>query len=368
MRRAFSMIELVLGMAVASLTMLAIASSLMLSAKALPTARGSTGATTLGSLPAQELLDDLRVATAVSEAAARSVTLTVADRTGDGEAETIRYAWSGVAGQPLTRSINGGAEEVVTAGVYGLALDYSKEATVTNTQVPTAMTSGTVLMAQFAGWSGITSTTATLGVTSATWASEAFTIDRVSLPATVTAVRLTRVDLMMKQGLLSTSGATVTIHPRRAAGAVQPAASAIGVGGTVLPAILGASAGMVPVALVGVTLPDPTVLNYCVVVKGLGIGASCEVVYDTSSSAPVDSTVFQMSANGGSTWTPSTNTNRNDLRFALYGEYDWTASVAQSSTSYALRSATVRLQTGQDSGSASVASVVALNKPPIPGP
>ena len=52
------------------------------------------------------------------------MTFTVADRTGDSAADTIRYAWSGVAGDPLTRQINAGTAVTVAANVQSLQLSY----------------------------------------------------------------------------------------------------------------------------------------------------------------------------------------------------------------------------------------------------
>ncbi|MFN0132186.1 MAG: PilW family protein [Phycisphaerales bacterium] len=368
MRRGFSLIELVLGMAIASIAMVAIGSVFVLSAKALPTARGSTSASSQTSLAVQELLDDLRMATAVSEATGTAVTLTVPDRTGDNTPETVRYAWSGVAGGPLTRAMNGGAETVLVPTAYGMSLEYSREPVSVNVTIPTPMTSGTVLMAEFTGWSGVTHAQVLLGVSTSTWGSQAFTINRVTLPATTTAVRLTRVDLRLKRNTRSTSNSTVNIHQRASLFNAEPGTTPIGTGGVVLPASLGASAAMMTVPLTGVSLPIPAVLSYCIVMKGLGSQASCDLAYYNANAAPTDLTVFLSTGNSGNTWTPSNNTHRNDAPFAVYGEYDWTGSNVQTTTTYLLRSATVKLQTGRDAGSALVSSVVSLNKPGIPGP
>jgi hypothetical protein len=61
---------------------------------------------------------DLEFALAFSEQTATAMTFTVPDRDGDLLAETIRYAWSGTPGDPLTRQINEGAVATMLEDVH----------------------------------------------------------------------------------------------------------------------------------------------------------------------------------------------------------------------------------------------------------
>ncbi|MDD4889666.1 MAG: hypothetical protein PHU85_07020, partial [Phycisphaerae bacterium] len=72
----------------------------------------------------QMLTTDLSLATSFTERTDRAVTMTVPDRTGDSQPETIRYAWSGVAGDPLTRQINGGPVVTIGPACYQFNLSY----------------------------------------------------------------------------------------------------------------------------------------------------------------------------------------------------------------------------------------------------
>ena len=128
-RRAYTLIELVASMAGAAALMGGISSTMFIALRA------SNPATTpapamlqaLGRLA--DMAAELQYAQAISESTAIAVTVTVPDRSDAGTApETIRYAWSGTAGAPLTRSFNGGAAESVIPSVESLALQYSPSA------------------------------------------------------------------------------------------------------------------------------------------------------------------------------------------------------------------------------------------------
>ncbi len=76
----------------------------------------------------KEVLDritrDLSESLAFSERSSRVVSFTVPDRDGDSIPETIRYAWSGAAGDPLTLEHNGGPAQTIAEGVQRFNLAY----------------------------------------------------------------------------------------------------------------------------------------------------------------------------------------------------------------------------------------------------
>src|SRR5215468_2376022 len=108
-RQGFTLAELAVGIAVVSVIIVAIGSVVMVAAKALPTAPGPTETTVTSNSAMDRIASELRYATSITEATPTSVAFTVADRDGDGQPETIRYAWSGASGAPLTREYNGSA-------------------------------------------------------------------------------------------------------------------------------------------------------------------------------------------------------------------------------------------------------------------
>lgn len=125
--------ELMVSAAVAAVIMAGLASAMLLASHALPDSNGPFATALEGSRVAEEIAEDLRYALSFTEQSATAVTFTVADRTGDSLAETIRYAWSGTPGDSLTRQYNGGTAVTIADNVEQFALthgaDFSIDAT-----------------------------------------------------------------------------------------------------------------------------------------------------------------------------------------------------------------------------------------------
>jgi prepilin-type N-terminal cleavage/methylation domain-containing protein len=125
-RRGLTLIELVMSLLVFAILMVAVEASLVASTKAIPDPKSVTSTLSSGAAGVNRLTGELAYALTVTEMSANAITFTVPDRNGDGTPETIRYAWSGVAGDPLTRQFNGGNVEAVVPSVQTLALQYDK--------------------------------------------------------------------------------------------------------------------------------------------------------------------------------------------------------------------------------------------------
>jgi hypothetical protein len=115
---------MLVSLAASSVLVGGVASAVFVATQAVVAPSGPTGAAAASASRAAELLAELHFAATVTERTATSVTVTVADRTGDGLAETVRYAWSGTAGDPLTRQYNGGTVAVFAADVHRFSLSY----------------------------------------------------------------------------------------------------------------------------------------------------------------------------------------------------------------------------------------------------
>jgi hypothetical protein len=111
--------------------MLAIAAAAALLAGMASTMGVAVRASNPKNTPAAELLEtaacladiaaDFQFATSITELTTAAVTITVPDRNADLAQETIRYAWAG-AGQPLTRSYNGGGAAALVSPVQSWTL------------------------------------------------------------------------------------------------------------------------------------------------------------------------------------------------------------------------------------------------------
>lgn len=118
--RAYSLIELTVSLAIVSILVTAIGSLIILASKAIPRDDGVFAASLGGAVLAEELIDDAAFALAFKQVSKTALEFTLADRTGDAAAETVRYAWSGTPGHPLTRTINGSSPIVVLPDVRAL--------------------------------------------------------------------------------------------------------------------------------------------------------------------------------------------------------------------------------------------------------
>ena len=127
-RRAFTLVELMLSLAVMTVLMGGMASAMLLATRAVPDRRTPLLAAAEGYHAAEQLTSELYAAEAFTTTAATTVDFTVADRNDvDTADETIRYSWSGVAGGALTREYNGGTAVAVVDDVYEFDLQYGTQ-------------------------------------------------------------------------------------------------------------------------------------------------------------------------------------------------------------------------------------------------
>ena len=124
--RGFTLVEMTVSLAVLSILLVAIGSAVMLAAKTLPQESDPSRETTWAVMSVEDIATELQYALAFTERSATAVEFAVADRDSDGSRETIRYAWSGTAGDPLTREYNGASAVTVVDGVREFELLYDK--------------------------------------------------------------------------------------------------------------------------------------------------------------------------------------------------------------------------------------------------
>jgi hypothetical protein len=90
-----------------------------------------------GTKAAFDLVDEIRHAVHVVDYGATFIEYVTDDRNGDAVEDTIRYEWSGSAGDPLTRSFNRSAPASVMDDVHEFQLDYTIETASHDLQVLT---------------------------------------------------------------------------------------------------------------------------------------------------------------------------------------------------------------------------------------
>jgi prepilin-type N-terminal cleavage/methylation domain-containing protein len=148
--RGFTLVELVLSMAIMSMLIAGLASAILIATQALPSNDNPAHATVEGAEIADLIAEELQSALWVRERTATSVEFAVPDRDANGSAERVRYAWSGVAGDPLTRQYNGGSVVDVVGSVQEFNLVYDLRA-VAEQYPGVAVESAEVLWSAYTG-------------------------------------------------------------------------------------------------------------------------------------------------------------------------------------------------------------------------
>jgi Tfp pilus assembly protein PilW len=128
-RRGFTLVELVVSMLGASVLMCGLGSSMFIALKATDTSSTPSWAVLQGNAQLDDIAADLKYAQTITEQTATAVTVTAPDRNTDSNPETIRYAWSGTPGDPLTREYNGGTASNAMEDVYAFDILYYQPAT-----------------------------------------------------------------------------------------------------------------------------------------------------------------------------------------------------------------------------------------------
>lgn len=130
-RAGFTFVELLVSILASSILLVGLNAALFVSLKASDTSLTPVRATNEGLGLLAEISADLQFAIGVTEATATSISIVVPDRDADSYPETIRYAWSGTIGAPLTRTFNSGAETEIVDDVHSLYFTYLKTGSLT---------------------------------------------------------------------------------------------------------------------------------------------------------------------------------------------------------------------------------------------
>jgi hypothetical protein len=118
----FTLIEIIVELVSSTVLVAGLSSAIYISSQALDLDSSTSRQSTIASEVLGEVTADLALARSFSERTATAVTFAVPDRDGDLEPETIRYAWSGTPGDPLTYQYNGGTELTIATDVQSLDL------------------------------------------------------------------------------------------------------------------------------------------------------------------------------------------------------------------------------------------------------
>lgn len=123
-KAAYTLVELMISMSLATLLIAGLSSSLFIATAAFDISRSTSLQRARAADVTSEIIADLNLAMSFSERTATAITFTVPDRDDDEISETIRYAWSGEAGDPLTVEYNGSPETVIADDVHRFSFTF----------------------------------------------------------------------------------------------------------------------------------------------------------------------------------------------------------------------------------------------------
>ena len=345
--RGLTLLEMVVTLAITSLIVAGIGSVMMIAGKALPQDAGAARQVADAGRVADRIASELRYAVSFSEWTGSAVTFTVADRDNDAVPETIRYAWSGTPGDPLTRRYNGGNAIVVLDNVRQFTLGYDLRSTSEQVE-GTPVESNELVLAGYP----TANSPADFSINSTNWIGQFF---QPALPPNVSSWRVTRVMfLAMARG--GQSGQTL-VQLRPADASQLPAE-------TVLEQVPLDEINLSPdfyewqdIPFAGVSGLSPGD-GLCLVLQWVVDKHSAKIQYDTAGSDRLVTT------DGGISWV---NNGAQSMVYYVFGTYMMPGPM-QTITKQYLTGVRIILQADDATASALETAVAVLNVPQVSGP
>lgn len=122
--RGYTMIELVVSLSIMSVLMGSMVLTIWVAAGSIDDVSSPVARITSANDVLEEITSELGLALTFNERTPHSVSFTVPDRDDDGLRETVRYAWSGVPGDPVSREYNGHRPVAIVEDVHHFDLTY----------------------------------------------------------------------------------------------------------------------------------------------------------------------------------------------------------------------------------------------------
>jgi len=190
--RGFTIMEMIVSVAITMILAIAVGSVIMLSARVMPRAKANTVARTeeAAARVLEQIAADVSHAIEIPHLSKYSMVLHVPDRDNDGNVEVIAYEWGGSTGDPLSRSVNGGVPVLLldSADWFNFSGDTF---TRTTTAEGAATSTGEILLASYTG-----SAPTQEPVQSNNWPALTFPI---TLPDGATRYSVSRIDLYVSR-------------------------------------------------------------------------------------------------------------------------------------------------------------------------
>lgn len=365
MSRGFTLVEMMISLSITSLLFVAMGSTVLVAARAMPEPRGPLTAMHASSSALDVLSRDLALAGTILEASATHIEVKMPDLDADNVGDIIRYEWSGTAGDPLTRRVGAGAPVTLVEDVRAFSLSYATRDETRVWDEDQTTRSGEMLLAYFTSFPALAlPSNQVQNVDTSRWLAQRFVIDQVALPANTTAVGFTRVELTVRRA--AGGGAfEVSMHRPVSSGSSDPASSSLG-------SVLSRPWSSMPSTFTPTTFTFAEDVRYegrgtlfFIVTKGTAAN-SADVRYFNATLASISETYARLTSDGGATWTPTLSMHTNCAPFAIYGYYETTETVNMSETKRYVRRIGVQLRAGEFERTRLDTSVAVMNEPELP--
>jgi len=284
-RKGMTLIELVVSASILSILAGAVGSTILIATRAAQVSAGAASEWPDATEAIDQIRADLEVAIGFTERTDTAATFTVPDRNGDGAPETLRYAWSEIAGDPLLYQYNGGSPRTIARNVYDFNLSYLLR-TVAGTCSPSgAQEQESEEMAQYF---------------------------HPTLPTNTISWKITRVEFRAKTK--AQPSGTLAVQIARADASQKPTTEVLDAV-EVPESALSPSYDWYEVGFTVVSELAPS-QGYCLVIKGITDSAGT-VQWERNGSPMTPNTHWMTSDNGGGSWSDPVESQ--DMRFYVYG-------------------------------------------------
>lgn len=287
-RRGLTLIEMVISLSMLTVILAGSISLVLIAARAMSNESSNVGADAVAARSAaDQIIDDLKTATAITEQTRTAIKMTVPDRDGDGLADTIRYAWSGTTGAPLTRQFNARTAATLATNVNAFSFTYLSK---TAGKPPPVEGPSQTLLLHLAS-----SNTMDTDLSSAKGVAGYF---KPTLAAKAVKWKISKIDLQTERDLLSTG--TVTVALKYADANKKPTGATLQSATVAIVDLLGSS------NWTSVTFNTPADLDISqsvcfTVTASVLLGNGGRIRYDNANTDA--STVMMITSDSGATWT-----------------------------------------------------------------
>lgn len=343
-RVGYSLVELIISLSIISLLVGGISAAMVVASRSQEQARGPAQDLRNAALATRQLADELGTALNINQAGPKGITFTTPDRNGDGTPEVVRYQWSGILGDPLTRVGLSPVQPQATLldDVRDFSLVYDTINT-TEAAVPTE----TPLAGKMA-----TSDLAAGALGNTEWISQSFV---PSLPADAIGWRIRRVVLKLRH--YNAANGQMTIQVRLAGSDGRPTSVVLD-SMTCPESDLGTSYEVRSFSLSGARQIHPDE-NICIVVAG-NVDYAAQFLYEDGFD-PFFKGRLSATSNSGGWWTIYSG---KVLVFEVHGEI---VTESGSAGVPVVRVVRVRLRAGDDTHAVIETGIPTLNRPVLGG-